>query len=100
MKKILLFLAIITTGLSCNAQAIGDWTSHTPGNNIISVDVMNNNIFAATPYNIFYFNTNDNSLNHMSKIEGLSDMGIKLLRYSEPYDVRSEEHTSELQSPQ
>ncbi len=87
MKKILLFLAIITTGLSCNAQAIGDWTSHTPGNNIISVDVMNNNIFAATPYNIFYFNTNDNSLNHMSKIEGLSDMGIKLLRYSEPYDV-------------
>ena len=87
MKKIILLLAIITTSLLSNAQAIGDWTSHTPGNNIISVDVMHNNIFAATPYDIFYFNTDDNSLNHMSKIEGLSDMGIKLLRYSEPYNV-------------
>lgn len=48
---------------------------------------MNNNIFAATPYDIFYFNTDDNSLNHMSKINGLSDMGISLLRYSKPYNI-------------
>ena len=66
---------------------IGEWTTHTPGMNVISVDVMQDNIFAATPYDIFYYNTNDNSINHLSKVNGLSDMGISVIKHCETKDL-------------
>ncbi len=87
MKKILLFLTILSSALITNAQKIGEWTAHTPGMKVISVDVMRDNVFAATPYDIFYYNTNDNSINHLSKVNGLSDMGISIIKYCEPKDV-------------
>ena len=42
---------------------------------------MQNKIFAATPYDIFYYNTDDNSINHLSKVNGLSDIGINTIKY-------------------
>lgn len=87
MKKISLILAIIALNISVFAQKIGEWTAHTPGMNVISVDIMHDNIFAATPYDIFYLNTNDNSINHLSKANGLSDMGISIIKYSESKDI-------------
>ncbi|MBO2523712.1 MAG: hypothetical protein CW336_07675, partial [Bacteroidetes bacterium] len=48
---------------------------------------MGNNVFAATPYDIYYYNTNDNSINHLSKVNGLSDIGISVIRYSESAGV-------------
>lgn len=87
MKKILLFLTVLTINLIGNGQAIGEWATHTPGMKIISVDVMDNNIFAATPYDIFYYNTDDNSINRLSKVNGLSDIGISIVRYSKSADI-------------
>ena len=86
MKKVLL-LVILSLCFLANAQKIGEWTSHTPGNKVISVDIMHNNIYAATPYDIFYYNTNDNSVNHLSKANGLSDMGVSMMRYSKSRDI-------------
>ena len=88
MKKNILLLAIIlTTNILCIAQTIGEWTTHTPGMKVISVDVMNSKVFAATPYDIYYYNTNDNSINHLSKVNGLSDIGISLIRYNKTADL-------------
>ena len=87
MKKITLIFAILTVSFAANAQKIGDWITHTPGMNVISVDIMNENVFAATPYDIFYYNTNDNSINRLSKVNGLSDMGISIIRYAKTKDV-------------
>ena len=86
-KHLLLSIILLTISLLCKAQIIGDWTPHTPGLKVISVDVMHNNIFAATPYDIFYYNTDDNSINHLSKVNGLSDMGISIIRYSSHFDI-------------
>ena len=87
MRKVLFLLAILALNIASNAQKIGEWTAHTPGMNIIGVDLMHKNIYAATPYGIFYYNTNDNSINHLSKVNGLSDMGICIMRYSPFKDV-------------
>ena len=87
MKRILLFLAILSSTIIVNAQKIGEWTTHTPCFKVISVDLMGNNVFAATPYDIYYYNTNDNSINHLSKVNGLSDIGISVIRYSESAGV-------------
>ena len=87
MRKILFLLTILALNLASFAQKIGEWTAHTPGMNVVSVDIIRDNIYAATPYGIFYFNTNDNSINRLSKVNGLSDMGINIMRYSPSKDV-------------
>ena len=87
MRKILFLLTILALNIVSNAQKIGEWTAHTPGYNVVSVDVMHDCIYAATPYGIFYYNTLDNSINRLSKVNGLSDMGITIMRYSPLKDV-------------
>lgn len=86
MKKVLL-LVILSLSFLANAQKIGEWTAHTPGMNVVSVDVMHNIIYAATPYEVFYYNPLDNSIGHLSKVNGLSDMGIGIIRYSPSADI-------------
>ena len=82
-KYLSIICLILTTFATCYAQtAIHQWTTHAPAMKVISVDIMNDNIFAATPYEIFYYNTNDNSINKLSKVEGLSDFGISVMRYN------------------
>lgn len=87
MKKISLVLAILSLTFVVNAQRIGDWMAHTPGLKVIDVDVMHDEIYAATPSDIFYYDLKDNSINHLTKVNGLSDMGISLMRYCESVDV-------------
>ena len=87
MKKIVLFFALLSLVCTIDAQKIGEWVAHTPGRNVVCVDIMHEKIFAATPYDIFYYNTNDNSINHLSKANSLSDIGISIVKYSETNDV-------------
>jgi hypothetical protein len=54
---------------------------------VTSVDIMHNKVFAATPYDIFYYNTDDNSVNHLSKVNGLSDIGINIIKYDSSSDL-------------
>ena len=83
MRKTILSAILLTINIFCVAQSIGEWTTHTPGMKVNNVDIMQNKIFAATPYDIFYYNTDDNSVNHLSKVNGLSDIGINIIRYDE-----------------
>lgn len=87
MRKILLILTILSINIIGNAQKIGEWEAHTPGLKIISVDVMHNKVYAASPYDIFTYNNNDNSINHLSKVNGLSDIGINIIRYNKLSDI-------------
>lgn len=84
MKKIIAIIFILCLGVTnISAQtAIHQWTTHTPGMKVINVEIMQDKIFAATPYEIFYYNTGDNSINKLSKINGLSDFGINIMRYN------------------
>ncbi len=87
MKRILLLLAILSSTFIVNAQKIGEWVTHTPGLKVVSVDLMNDNVFAATPYDVYYYNTIDNSINRLSKVNGLSDIGISIIRYNPSADI-------------
>lgn len=82
-KHLSLICLLLITFTTCYAQtSIHQWMTHAPAAKVISVDIMNDNIFAATPYEIFYYNTNDNSINKLSKVEGLSDFGINVIRHN------------------
>ena len=88
MKKthyaLLLFVACLPI-LSAFSQEtpIGQWRDELPYYEVISVTEAGNEIYAATPYAIFSVNKSDNSVARMSKINGLSDIGITAIQYNE-----------------
>lgn len=85
----LLFSFIILSATCINAQevGIGHWRDHLPYKKVISVAEAGNRIYAATPYALFYLDQNDMSLNRVTKINGLSDVGISSIEYNKTYNT-------------
>ncbi len=80
----LLFLWVFLAGFSGYPQQtpIGQWSDKLPFYQVISVTEAENLIYAATPYAIFYVDKEDNSVQRLTKINGLSDIGITSIRYN------------------
>ncbi len=88
MKKLsftLLIAAWLIPALSFaqDGVSIGNWRTHLPYQKVIDVEPVGHKIYAATPYELFYYDTQDNSVNILNKINGLSDIGISCIGYNE-----------------
>ncbi len=89
MKHLKIFTLIIASWLvSTNLFAqdgvsIGNWRTHLPYQKVIAVEPVGNKIYAATQFELFYYDTQDNSIHILNKINGLSDIGISTMRYNE-----------------
>ena len=88
MKQLNLLVLIImmASSLASFAQdgvGIGNWRTHLPYQKVIDVEPVGNKIYAATPFELFYYDTQDNSINILNKINGLSDIGISTIAYNE-----------------
>lgn len=59
----------------------GSWRDELPYNQCIKVVEVGNKIYCATNNNIFTYSTNDHSIEKLSKITGLSDIGISTMEY-------------------
>ncbi|MCK4569633.1 MAG: T9SS type A sorting domain-containing protein [Bacteroidales bacterium] len=83
-QTILFFLIslVITTTFGQNA-GVGQWRDHLPFNSFIAVTESHDKILGATPYAVLTYNKVDNSIERFTKINGLSDVGISDIRYSE-----------------
>ena len=87
-KHIILFCLIFFSITSLFAQkVIHEWTTHVPGSKVINIEKVGNIVYAATPYEIFYYNTGDNTINKLTKVNGLSDFGIEVMRYNPHTDM-------------
>ncbi|MBN1198231.1 MAG: hypothetical protein JXA23_02685, partial [Bacteroidales bacterium] len=77
-------LSLFPFALSGLAQEtpIGLWRDQLPYYQVISVTEAENYIYSATPYAIFTLDRDDNSVQRMSKINGLSDIGITCIDYN------------------
>ena len=61
---------------------VGSWRDHLPYGSCKKVVQIGTKLFVATPYNIFTYDTRDNSFQKLSRINGvLSDMGISTMEY-------------------
>lgn len=78
----LLLLSATSTGIIAQETPIGMWRDELPYNQVISVTEAGNYIYAATPYAIFYLDKEYNSVQRMTKINGLSDIGITSIDYN------------------
>ena len=87
MKKLnlpLLLIAIIfpLASFAQDGVSIGNWRTHLPYQKVIGVEPVGNKIYAATEFELFYYDTQDNSINILNKINGLSDIGISTISYN------------------
>ena len=92
MKNFRKFIIIFLIGfyfLNSFSQGvgIGEWRNHLPHKNCISVAEANNKIYCATPYSLFYYDKNDNSVEELNKINGLSDFGVSIIESDENNNI-------------
>jgi hypothetical protein len=60
---------------------IGQWREHLPWNNAINVALASPLIICATPYSVFTYDTEDGTFTRRSKMNGLSDVGVRTMGY-------------------
>ncbi|MDP3463317.1 MAG: two-component regulator propeller domain-containing protein [Bacteroidales bacterium] len=89
MRLSFLSLSLVLTlslgNLMAQSVKIGDWRTHLPYQKIIDVQVVDHLIYAATPYDLFVYNTQDFSISLINKVNGLSDIGVGSIRYSSKF---------------
>jgi hypothetical protein len=89
MKRLSLLIVslFITQWLLAQNIRIGEWRSHLNYNQGIKSEEVGNKIFCATKFGLFYVNTDDNSINPLSKKEGFSDINISTIGYDKASDM-------------
>lgn len=66
---------------------IGNWRTHMPYRNVIDVELLGSKVYAATEYELFTYDKDDNSIQILNKINGLSDIGISTIRRNPTLDL-------------
>lgn len=85
MKKLLFFLFPIFI----NAQdvRIGQWKDYLSYNSAYYVCEAKEKIYCVANGGLYYVNSSDGTINRLSKITGLSDIGVKQVAYSKELDI-------------
>ena len=83
MKKLLLVVLALFLSLFLTAQsvALGEWKDYLSYNSPTYIAEENNKIYCVSNGGLFYINKNDKTINRISKVNGLSDIGIKQLAH-------------------
>lgn len=68
-------------------MGIGEWRTHLPYRNTIAVDYTGKLVYCATQYNIFYYDKSDQNVGRLTKVNGLSDIGISKIKYNKIHQV-------------
>lgn len=80
----LLILLLAAASLCLHAQgiAIGEWRDHYPYNKAIGVANAGDKVYCITEGGMFFYSKSDNSLERISKINGLSDVEYSAIDYN------------------
>jgi ligand-binding sensor domain-containing protein len=76
------FYSFLLAQNSSDSLKIGDWRSYLPYQNCRSVTQSTEHVMVASDFAIMMIDKEDNSLDFTSKVEGLSDAGIQLIKYN------------------
>jgi len=88
MSRLFLLVAVLLTAMGTTAQrGQGSWQDYLSFANATKVAVSPNKIYCVTEGGLFYYDLEDNSINKLSPVEGLSDFGINTVAYSEENQV-------------
>jgi streptogramin lyase len=83
-NALLISILIITPFVSTQSQiAIGEWRDHLPYNRGIRVADAGDIVYCATNFSLFALDKSELSVHRLSKVNGLSDVGISSLVYDD-----------------
>ncbi len=85
-NKLFLFL-LFTQWLAFSQVKVGQWVDHLSYNNANSVAKVNDIVYESNGSGLAKFNVNDFSIEKYTKIDGLSDVGVQLLRKNDYNNV-------------
>ena len=75
-------LTLLASRVTVNSQpVIEGWRDHLPYSRPFRVIEANQRIYCATEAGLFFFDKTDNSLNKLTRIQGLSDFSVSALAY-------------------
>jgi len=82
-----LFLLLLVAGscgfVSLEAQVpMGQWRTHLPYQFCTLAEATSNKIYCSATGGLFYYNLEDNSVEKISKVDGLSDNGVSAMRWA------------------
>ena len=86
-KFILLIFVLLLALQSFSQRAKGSWQDYLSYANATKVAVANNRTYCITDGGLFFYDTQDNTVNKFSGMVDLSDFGIKTIAYSEENEV-------------
>lgn len=88
MARLLCVLLIAFSTLSLNAQIVRDtWSDHLSYKDGRSVAVSSSKVYCATDNSLFSYDKDDNSIEHITPINGLSEIGIGNIAYSDKHNT-------------
>jgi len=70
-----------------NEIPIGTWRTHYSYQSVDHVIAAGDKIYAASTYGLFYYDQSDNSINKITNLDGLSDVGVSAFAYHENFDL-------------
>ncbi|MDP1620883.1 MAG: two-component regulator propeller domain-containing protein [Bacteroidales bacterium] len=87
IRYIFIFSFLFSTVVQTFSQQvpIGQWRDELPYTLVNSITDAGTRIYASTPYAVFYVDKEDNSVTRITKISGLSDIGISSINYNKEY---------------
>ncbi len=88
LGRYLIICLLVFSGISgvlAQQVPIGQWRDELPYTLVNSLTDAGTRIYASTPYAVFYFDKEDNSVVRITKISGLSDIGISSINYNKEY---------------
>ena len=83
MRKVALILFLFPFCFSAQDFSVGSWREHLPYSNVTFVVPMGNKCYASTPYSLYFIDNEDNSVNRLSTINGLSELGVSIIHPNE-----------------
>lgn len=81
------FLLMIWATTTFGQNAIGQWKDYLSYINSIDVEFLNTKVYVANENAIFIYNTVDNSIERLTKLNGLSGVGIVLVRADREHNL-------------
>ena len=85
MKK--LFLLLLPLIINAQDVPIGYWKDYQSYTSASYIAEAENKIYCVTNGGLFYVNKKDNAINRLSKVTGISDVGVKHVAYSEELKI-------------
>lgn len=76
-----LFLALINSLVLAQGVGIGQWRDHLPYNNAKTLTEAGDRIYCASEEGLFYYSKTETTVDKLSKINGLSDIGFSTINY-------------------